>query len=168
VIGARKNPDLLEARIIEDVDATSSGSFQQYLFEPVLTRVLLTLPFKIDRLPEAAAEHAAAAGEYPDQATADHALVGPYRDQVLALVDRAWLRPQIAIGAPEFACHVRIDQSPSGEIENVALEKCDPNVRWRLSLLSAIRSASPLPAPPDPSQSRSTLHIVFKSGRRGF
>jgi len=164
-----KGSDRLEVRIIEDQDPASSGSLEQYVFEPVLTRVSLSLPFESDLSPIPAAEpDAGAAGRYPpSQRAAGPTAVGSYLEQIVAVVDRAWLRPQIAIGAPEFACQVRIDQNPKGQIENAALEECDPNVRWQLSLLTAIRSLSPLPAPADPSQFRSTLHIVFKSKRRG-
>lgn len=164
LLARRESSDRLEVRIIEEQDTAGSASLRQALIEPVLTPISLSLPLQRDPPAAQAANRGATAAEVrPTQRTAAPAPVGPYLERVNELIDRAWLRPQIARGAPEFTCHVRIDQDPSGLIENVTIEECDPNVRWRLSLLTAIRSASPLPAPADPSQLGSTLHLVFES-----
>lgn len=160
----RRGSDRLEVRIIEEQDTASSASLQQHLVQPVLTPISLNLPLEADPPPLQAAIPGAAATEvHLAQGSAGPAAARSYLRQINDLIDRAWLRPQIAIGAPEFACHVRIDQNLSGQIENIIFGQCNRNVRWRLSLITAIRSASPLPAPADPSQFRSTLHIVFKS-----
>lgn len=168
---SHEDSDRLEVRIIEENNAVTSDSLRQPPLEPLLTPVSLSFPLQRDRPPVQAVNHGTAEGkERPTRGTADRAPTGTYLEQITELIDRLWLRPQIAIGAPEFACRVRIDQSPSGQIENVAVEECDRNVRWRLSLITAIRFASKLPVPADPAQFQSTLHIEFKSaslpGRR--
>lgn len=88
---------------------------------------------------------------------------GRYVGQIDARIERAWRRPRAAIGAPVFACVVRIDQDARGTVLEVTLEQCNGSERWQLSLVSAIESASPLPAPPDPAVFTRTLHMSFQS-----
>jgi hypothetical protein len=79
------------------------------------------------------------------------ALYGRYLGQIHARIDRAWLRPRTAIGAPIFQCQVQMDQDSSGRVQEVTLLECNGDARWQLSLVHAIQAASPLPAPPDPA-----------------
>jgi hypothetical protein len=93
--------------------------------------------------------------------------------QYLALikdrVERMWVRPPVAIGAPEFSCRVRIDQDGSGVIQAVALEECNSNIGWHLALQNAIRAASPLPLPDDAALFQPTLYMEFKYSKlRGY
>jgi hypothetical protein len=101
----------------------------------------------------------------PDASVADAArlskLYGRYVGQIAARIDRAWLRPRTAIGAPEFSCQVRITQDADGRVLEQMLEQCNGDSRWQLSLVQAIQSASPLPAPPDPDVFSRTLHLAF-------
>jgi TonB C terminal len=103
----------------------------------------------------------------PDATVADAArfskLYGRYVGQIAARIDRAWLRPRTAIGAPTFSCQVRISQDASGNVQELILEDCNGDSRWQLSLVNAIQSASPLPAPPDPDVFSRTLHLAFNS-----
>jgi len=89
------------------------------------------------------------------------AMYGRYLGQINARIDRAWLRPRSAIGAPTFFCRVRIDQDGHGNVQDVTLEDCNGDKRWQLSLVQAIESASPLPAPPDPSVFTRIVHASF-------
>lgn len=73
---------------------------------------------------------------------------GRYVGQIQARIDRAWLRPRTAIGAPIFRCQVQVDQDGAGRVDDVTLLQCNGDTRWRLSLVHAIEAASPLPAPP--------------------
>jgi TonB C terminal len=91
------------------------------------------------------------------------ALAGRYVGQIDARIDRAWLRPRTAIGAGVFACRVRIDQSRTGKVLHVAVERCNGGTRWQRSLVAAIESASPLPQPPKPSVFARTMHMSFES-----
>jgi TonB C terminal len=94
----------------------------------------------------------------------EHALLyGRYIGQIQARIDRAWLRPRSEIGAPRFNCRARIEQDRSGAVINVKLDHCNGSPRWQQSLVSAIRTASPLPAPPDPSVYADALSLVFIS-----
>ncbi|MGB6449729.1 MAG: TonB C-terminal domain-containing protein [Steroidobacteraceae bacterium] len=88
-------------------------------------------------------------------------MAGRYVGQINARIDRAWMRPRTAIGAPIFACRVRIDQDRAGNVLDVTLERCNGDAHWQLSLVEAIESASPLPAPPDPGVFAPIVHMSF-------
>lgn len=90
-------------------------------------------------------------------------LYGLYEGQIDARIERAWLRPRSALDAASFSCQVRVEQSPDGRIANVTLEECNGDERWQRSLVDAIASASPLPAPPDPSVFARTLRLRFEA-----
>jgi hypothetical protein len=103
----------------------------------------------------------------PPEAAGDqrqHALLyGRYLGQIQARIDRAWVRPRTEISAPRFSCRTRIEQDPQGGVVDIRLEHCNGSPRWQQSLVSAIRTASPLPAPPDPSVYADVLSLVFES-----
>jgi TonB C terminal len=103
----------------------------------------------------------------PAEAVGDqtqHALLyGRYLGQIQARIDRAWVRPRTEIGASRFSCRARIEQGTHGEVLNVKLDRCVGTPRWQQSLVSAIQTASPLPAPPDPSVYADVLALVFES-----
>lgn len=86
-----------------------------------------------------------------------------YRDQIIARVERLWRRPKSPIdgGAPSFQCQAQLEQDLHGNVNEVLLPVCDGAEAWRNSLLSAIRQASPLPAPPDPRVFKSSLVLHF-------
>ncbi len=90
-------------------------------------------------------------------------LYGRYLGQVQARIERAWVRPRSEIGAPTFACRAHISQDRNGDITGLKLESCNGTQRWQQSLVSAIRTASPLPAPPDPSVYSDSLWLSFNS-----
>ncbi len=91
------------------------------------------------------------------------AMAGRYIGQINARIDRAWLRPRTPIGASAFSCHVRIDQNRAGHVLDVTLERCNGDLRWQVSLVQAIESASPLPAPPDPAVFAPIVHMSFRA-----
>jgi hypothetical protein len=90
-------------------------------------------------------------------------MYGRYVGQITSRVERAWRRPRTAIGDSSFSCQVRILQDANGNVNEVMLAKCNGDVRWQLSLVQAIQSASPLPAPPDPDVFSRTLRLEFKA-----
>jgi hypothetical protein len=95
---------------------------------------------------------------------AQHALLyGRYLGQLQARIERAWLRPRTEIGASQFSCRARIRQDRQGVVVDVKFDHCNGTQRWQQSLLSAIRTASPLPAPPDPSVYADVLWLNFVS-----
>jgi hypothetical protein len=91
------------------------------------------------------------------------ALYGFYVGQINARIERAWTRPRSAIGAPYFTCRMRIEQGVDGTVQSVTPEACNGDSRWQASLAMAIRGASPLPAPPDPSVFVRVLHLAFNA-----
>ena len=95
---------------------------------------------------------------------ADHArLYGRYLGQLQARIERAWMRPRSEIGAPRFSCRARIRQDRRGAVIEVTLDPCNGTERWQHSLVSAIRTASPLAAPPDASVYADILWLSFSS-----
>jgi TonB C terminal len=88
-------------------------------------------------------------------------LFGRYLAQINARIDRAWMRPRTPIGAGRFNCQVRIEQDPAGNVTEVLLQRCNGSSRWQLSLVHAIQSASPLPAPRDPALFVRAIHMNF-------
>ena len=95
---------------------------------------------------------------------AQHALLyGRYLGQIQARIERAWMRPRSQIGAPQFSCGARIAQDRKGDVVDVKLDHCKGTPQWQQSLESAIRTASPLPAPPDPSVYADRLWLTFRS-----
>ena len=88
---------------------------------------------------------------------------GRYVGQIQARIERAWLRPRTAIGAPIFQCQVQVDQDGAGRVGEVTLLECNGDARWRLSLVRAITAASPLPAPPDPKVFARHVVLEFRA-----
>jgi len=78
---------------------------------------------------------------------------GIYESQVRARIERAWSLPKEPAPDPEFSCLAQIHQQKDGRILEVdlVLSKCDGSPAWQQSLVNAIFTASPLPAPPHPS-----------------
>lgn len=75
-------------------------------------------------------------------------LFGRYIGQIASRIERAWMRPRTPIGST-FECRVQITQDRGGVVQEIELVRCNGNHRWQMSLVHAIQSASPLPAPPD-------------------
>ncbi|MHB8812192.1 MAG: energy transducer TonB [Steroidobacteraceae bacterium] len=91
------------------------------------------------------------------------ALYGRYVGQIHARIDRAWIRPRTAIGAPIFQCQVQIDQDRLGQVGEVTLVQCNGDARWQLSVVRAIEGASPLPAPPNPAVFARHIVLEFRA-----
>ncbi len=100
-----------------------------------------------------------ASGDDPGRAV----MFGRYVGQISARIERAWMRPRTPIESGRFACRARIVQDTTGVVQEVELRNCNGDARWQLSLVRAIQSASPLPAPPNPSVFAKTLILEFSS-----
>lgn len=72
-----------------------------------------------------------------------------YLGQIKARVERVWMADRLSFDVPERLCRVQITQSESGEVGDVAFDRCVATEDWKASLALAIRHASPLPSPPD-------------------
>ena len=99
----------------------------------------------------------------PAEDPGDSELFGRYMGQVSARIERAWLRPRTPVGDLLFSCRVRIEQDAHGAIQEITLVRCNGSTRWQLSLVQAIQSASPLPAPPDPTLFKRTFSLSFQA-----
>jgi hypothetical protein len=94
-----------------------------------------------------------------------------YVQQVKARIERIWQRPRAPVegeDVPEpnlagtsFQCEAQIEQDTDGTVQEVLLPNCNGTERWRQSLLTAIRQASPLPAPPDQTVFQPSLLLRF-------
>jgi len=101
--------------------------------------------------------------EAHDDSTNRTVLLGRYLGQINARVERAWLRPRTALDEPLFQCQVEVQQRPDGVVTAVRIDRCNGNARWQQSLIEAVRTASPLPAPPDPSVFTESIALTFES-----
>jgi hypothetical protein len=66
-------------------------------------------------------------------------------------------------GRGAITCRVEVLQNRTGEVLEVTPTHCGADSRWRASLVSAVRGASPLPAPPDPRVFRRRVALEFIS-----
>ncbi len=95
----------------------------------------------------------------------EHArLFGMYVGQIDARIDRAWIRPRTPVDSVMFICRVRITQDQNGRVQEMEMLHCNGDASWEMSVVRAIQSASPLPAPPDPKVFSHTLTLELKSG----
>jgi TonB family protein len=89
------------------------------------------------------------------------ALLERYMGQIDARIQRARVRPRTPVDFGLFECRVRIAQEPNGRVREIEIARCNGDIPWQTSLVRAIQSASPLPAPPDPKVFSQTLTFEF-------
>lgn len=82
-----------------------------------------------------------------------------YVRMLQAHVEYRWFEPPGT--APGVRCVVHIQQIPGGEVVDVRFGDCNGGVAFRQSIENAVRHASPLPPPPDPSQFEREVRLVF-------
>jgi hypothetical protein len=158
----------LQVMFIEEPTSSASSTVRRTSkaapfpkLQPVpLMDPLADLSFQV---PEISAADSSRSANSSEDAAARSAMYGRYLGQISARINRAWLRPRSAIGASMFSCRVRIDQDNRGSVQDVTLEDCNGDTRWQLSLVQAIESASPLPAPPDPAVFTHIVHANFEA-----
>jgi len=73
---------------------------------------------------------------------------------------RNWVKPPTATAGLE--CVVNVTQLPGGEVVSVSIGACNGDSTVRRSIEAAVRKASPLPAPADPSVFDRNLRLEFK------
>jgi membrane protein involved in colicin uptake len=118
-----------------------------------------SLTVDLAQVADAATVQIAEATDSADRAT----LFDRYRGQITAQIERSWVRPRISIGNTLFQCQVAITQDQRGNVLEVRLQDCNGGGRWQQSLVNAIQSASPLPAPPEAAVFSSTLTLRIES-----
>lgn len=92
-------------------------------------------------------------------------LIGVYESQIRARIERAWQLPQAANADQNFSCRALIRQDRDGRVREVELpyEKCDGSPELRQSVINAIFTASPLPAPPHPGVFVDSFSLLLRS-----
>lgn len=93
------------------------------------------------------------------------ALFQRYTGQIQARIERAWMRPRTGFEAGLFNCRVQIVQDRHGNVVETTLQRCNGAPAWQGSLVQAIQTASPLPAPPDPEVFADALTLEFTSAQ---
>ena len=71
-----------------------------------------------------------------------------------------WVQPPTATSGLE--CVVNIRQFPGGEVASVTIGSCNGDSVVRRSIENAVRLASPLPAPADPSVFDRDIRLTFR------
>ena len=98
-------------------------------------------------------------------------MMGQYRRQIRARIERTWMRPRPLEGG-EFSCRVKIGQDRRGIVTEIELQRWKGSERWQQSLAQAVLSSSPLPAPPSPTVFVDAFfHVIrvhrHQAGRQG-
>lgn len=83
-----------------------------------------------------------------------------WKSRIAAAIEGAWLLPPTTGEA--IACTLQITQSPTGAVLDAQVLNCKREDSVRQSISMAAFRASPLPAPPDPSQFEAKLVITFR------
>lgn len=100
------------------------------------------------------------AEEEARSAAVEAGLLAQYLAQIQERVKRAWLRPPSARAG--LNCVVHVTQVPGGVVVNVRVGECNGDEIVRQSIEEAVRNASPLPNPSDPSLFDRNLRFNFR------
>lgn len=149
------NPEPLEL-------AASRGRVMQNLQLTIISPEP-TMDLALDDVKETADSKEAAPDDSAGDRQARAELFGGYLGQIQARIQRAWLRPRSPIGEESFECRVQVLQTRRGDVLEITLQRCNGSLDWQASLVHAIESASPLPAPPDPHVFAESLQLSFVS-----
>ncbi|MBX3702790.1 MAG: cell envelope integrity protein TolA [Steroidobacteraceae bacterium] len=86
-------------------------------------------------------------------------LKAQYVRAIQAHVEQRWFEPPgIGQGA---SCTVHVTQIPGGEVTGMRFGACNGGEAMRRSIETAVRNASPLPAPPEPALFEREVRLVF-------
>ncbi len=93
-------------------------------------------------------------------------LKASYVRAIQAHVEQRWFEPPgVAQG---LSCTIFVTQIPGGEVVGMRFGTCNGGAAVRQSIETAVRNASPLPAPPEPQLFEREVRLVFtpKESRR--
>jgi len=92
-------------------------------------------------------------------------LKASYVRAIQAHVEQRWYEPG---GVQGLSCAIFVTQIPGGEVVGMRFGPCNGNAAVRQSIETAVRNASPLPAPPEPQLFEREVKLVFtpKESRR--
>ena len=89
-----------------------------------------------------------------------------YVQAIQAHVEQRWFEPPGT--GPGLSCTVFVLQIPGGEVVGMRFGSCNGGAAVRQSIETAVRNASPLPAPPEPALFEREVQLIFtpKESRR--
>ncbi len=93
-------------------------------------------------------------------------LKASYVRAIQAHVEQRWFEPP---GVTQgLSCTIYVTQIPGGEVVGMRFGSCNGGAAVRQSIETAVRNASPLPAPPEPALFEREVELVFtpKESRR--
>jgi hypothetical protein len=146
------------------ISSANQPSEQETSSLPAISKLARVLPtpeppalLDIESLP-LDEDHASAASVESRDGSEQARLLGIYRGQIQARINRIWRRPRTPVddgdgeGASRadksFQCRAQIVQDAGGNVQEILLLRCNGSTAWQHSLVTAIGQASPLPAPP--------------------
>jgi len=92
-------------------------------------------------------------------------LKASYVRAIQAHVEQRWYEPPgIAQG---LSCTIYVTQIPGGEVVGMRFGSCNGGAAVRQSIETAVRNASPLPAPPEPALFEREVELVFTPKETG-
>lgn len=93
-------------------------------------------------------------------------LKASYVRAIQSHVEQRWYEPPG--GVQGLSCTIFVTQIPGGEVVGMRFGTCNGNAAVRQSIETAVRNASPLPAPPEPRLFEREVKLVFtpKESRR--
>jgi colicin import membrane protein len=100
------------------------------------------------------------AEEEADAAAAGSPEMTQYQAMIQQAVQRRWKRPLSA--REDLLCQVVVRQTPVGVVLSVRIGQCNGDAAVRQSVETAVFSASPLPAPPNPRLFRPEITFNFR------
>lgn len=99
------------------------------------------------------------AAEEQRTGAAFQSLKAQYVRAIQAHVEQRWFEPPgVAAGV---SCTVHVMQIPGGEVVGMRFGACNGGEAMRRSIETAVKNASPLPAPPEPALFEREVRLVF-------
>lgn len=86
-------------------------------------------------------------------------LKGSYVRAIQAHVEQRWFEPPGT--GPGLSCTIFVMQIPGGEVVGTRFGRCNGGAAVRQSIETAVRNASPLPAPPEPALFEREVELIF-------
>lgn len=91
-------------------------------------------------------------------------LKAEYMQAIQAHVEYRWFEPPGT--GPGVSCTVHVMQIPGGEVVGMRFGACNGGEAMRRSIETAVRNASPLPAPPQPGLFEREVRLIFTPKER--
>lgn len=150
-VGARPSPSTPDAYLAEQIQKA--------------LKLEITGPDALPLPPLLIDEHGVSAESTDAELIARTKLVGVYESQMRARIERAWTLPDGAVTDQAFTCRVLIRQLRDGQVKEVEVpyEHCNGTDELRQSVVRAIFTASPLPAPPHPGVFVDSFSLILRS-----